>query len=266
MSPLPQNPTELSNLINGILDGVDEDAAEQTSPRNISTEKARLYDVYSPLLEIATNGGYYAQEDHDLVWQHVLKRLAIGTPHTRVPELQRYPGTLLLYALGLGAVTANKLEFLGRIFAISIYTENDICQAAVQFFTPYISIPFDRAQNLLQQRESPIYEKLEEHIKHLIYNKDEYTYIFDKLDILMALNFIHHAKLPQGMLTTPLLYDDRSQNLNRILQEIRKSISDSQSPFVKADIFGNTHQDCLIHWENLKNIVPTPDSHARGPW
>ena len=31
--------------------------------------------------------------------------------------LQRYPGTLLFYALGLGAIEADRLRFLGRLFS-----------------------------------------------------------------------------------------------------------------------------------------------------
>ena len=128
--PDPQHRIRLSDLIEDTVERVVkvtsgeafsvEDAPEPTTKS--VTARVRGYDAAcSTLLAMAMTGGYWAEEEHYPVWQRALERLG-STPLSDSsnfwPELQRYPATLLLYALGLGAVEADldagRLRFLGR--------------------------------------------------------------------------------------------------------------------------------------------------------
>ena len=272
--PDPEYRIQFSALINDTLDKaekkIDDKAFNvQTNPKN-AMERVRNYqDIYSTLLKMATIGGFGAKEYHYLAWQQALKRLATVTPISGSSpwvQLQRYPGTLLLYALGLGAVAAKRFEFLGSIFATSIYTESGICQAAVQhlladcLFNDDIEVMqfFNEMAHKMQNDNGPInewlYEKLRQYTKSLIHNEDEYTYIFHKLEILMALSHLYHSKQIEKILWQPRegKFIDDPKIFNNILQEIKKSIAELQneSPFVKSNIFGHTEQVCMKILEN----------------
>ena len=104
------------------------------------TARVRGYEAAcSTLLAMATIGGFWAEEEHYSVWQRVFPRLstAPGADTVFWLRLKRYPGTLPLYALGLGAVANNRLEFLGRLFATTIVREYQRDTPAVEILLPY---------------------------------------------------------------------------------------------------------------------------------
>ena len=88
---------------------------------------------------MAPIGGFWAEEAHVYVWQRALERLSAmrsGGGYTLWIGLQRYPGTLLLYALGLGAIEAARLKFLGRLFATTVHREGREDLPAVRLLPP----------------------------------------------------------------------------------------------------------------------------------
>ena len=88
------------------------------------TKRVRSYEVAcSTLLAMAMVGGFWAEEEHYPVWRRALERLGstrVNHGEFRWVDLQRYPATLLLYALGLGAIKGERLQFLGHLFAIKL--------------------------------------------------------------------------------------------------------------------------------------------------
>ena len=74
-------------------------------------KRVQAYDgACSTLTAMAAVAGGWAESEHYWMWQRALKQLSGTRPTTGVRnytvwrELQRYPATRLLYALGLGAV------------------------------------------------------------------------------------------------------------------------------------------------------------------
>ena len=145
----PQHRIRLSDLIDNTVKRVIEETSgeafsEDGSPEWTSepvTARVREYEeACSPLLAMALIGGYYAKEEHYRVWQRALERLG-STPSssgsTPWLELQRYPATLLLYALGLGAVEADQLRFLGHILGTTIHREHQKDMLAVEILPPF---------------------------------------------------------------------------------------------------------------------------------
>ena len=71
-----------------------------------ATARVRSYEAAcSTLLAMAPVAGFWAEDEHVYIWQRALERLSAarsGGGHVLWIDLQRYPATLLLYALGLG--------------------------------------------------------------------------------------------------------------------------------------------------------------------
>ena len=275
----PRYRIQLSDLIDETIDRVVESISSQafdmSNPKTDSesvTARVRAYEAAcSTLLAMAPVAGRWAEEDQFAVWQQALERLAT-VPHVSGNViwvgLQRYPATLLLYTLGLGALSSNKLQFLGRIFATAIPQLYDETKAVVQLLPPFCMFgPIDaqRAMQLLEgmeRRHVPlndwIHEFLWEYTSNTILNYKRYELIFDKLETLIALSYAHHERRPEGLYWAPLSsFMYRHQNRREILGEIEESIDtfQSQSPFVKAGIFGDTAEDCLQSLRDLESFV-----------
>ena len=87
----------------------------------------------------------------------------------------------------------------------------------------------------------------------IIPDNNRYTFVFDKLEILMALSYAHHKKNWSSDMQSSDLYwvppgafGYRFENRNQILQEIGESLSKKrdESPFVTCGIFGETAEAC----------------------
>ena len=93
---------------------------------------------------------------------------------------------------------------------------------------------------------------------NIIQNDKRYELMFDKLEVLMALSYAYYERRPEGRCWIPLgSFVYRSQNRRQVLEEIEKSIAtlQSESPFVKSGIFGETVEECLQELENFESWV-----------
>jgi hypothetical protein len=263
----PRYRIQLADLVDETVDRVVETTSSQTfaaqggpSPNNaLATTRVRGYEAAcSTLLARAPIGGFWAEEDHYNVWQRALERLSTmsaGGGYSLWIELQRYPGTLLLYALGLGAVEAGRLKFLGRLFATTVSRENREDLSAVQLLPPFCL--FEGGGKVacfldgMEKRPAPLNDWLHATLRHptkrIIPNDVRYTFVFDKLEMLMSLGYAHHAKRTKEWYWAPLgAFGYRTQNRDRLLREIEESVSKDkgQSPFVKSGIFGDSTEVC----------------------
>ena len=264
----PKYRIQLSDLVYKTVDRVvevtsGEAFAAQVGPEPTSesaTARVRSYEAAcSTLLAMATVGGLWAEEEHYHVWQRALERLGSRTSGNGTIlwlELQRYPATLLLYALGLGAVEAGRLQFLKRMLTATVGNEYQEDVPAVERLPPFRL--FERGGQEMQilegmdRRAVPLNEwicrALWPYSERFIPDNDRYTWVFDKLEILMALSYAHHRDewSSEGYWAPPGAFGYRRENRNSILQELRKSLSTKQdeSPFVTCGIFGETAEDC----------------------
>ncbi len=228
------------------------------------TARVRGYEAAcSTLLAMAPVGGFWVEEEHYSVWQRVLPRLstAPGAGTVFWLRLKRYPGTLLLYALGLGAVANNRLEFLGRLFGTTIAREYQEDISILRILPPFLLLDDGRAMRILEGMDSRrvplndwLHGALRQHARRVIPDDDEYTLVFDKLEILMALGYAYRGFT--GWWVPPGAFVYREENRNRVLQEIEKSLSEltNASPFVRSGIFGETIKDCRQHLAIFKEF------------
>ncbi len=267
----------LSDLIEQTVEQIIEvtsgDAFSVDGPNPTSestTARVRGYEAAcSTLLAMATVGGRWAEEEHYQVWQRALQRLG-STKVTGGYEIwigwKNYPATLLLYALGLGAVEANRLHCLKHMLATPLRKElQEEDSPAVQILPPFCLWVSKQAMQMLEGMDSRvaplsdwIHNTLQPHAERIIPDKSRYTLIFDKLEILIALNYAHKTKRPPGSnLLPPGAFGYRRNNRNRILQEIEESISEKQdeSPYVTSGIFGETATDCKEGLAPFKQFI-----------
>lgn len=239
------------------------------------TERVQAYESASiTLVAIASVGGYWAEEQHHQVWQAALARLAtvpVSGGFTVWTDLRRYPATLLLYALGLSAVYAGRLKLLSELLTIGITVQNHEEQPAVQLLPPLclFSTAGNPAKLLegMDRRHAPMSDHLHDTLrpvmKRMIADDHRFELAFDKLEILMALAFIAHAKRTNEWDWAPIgSFGYRHQNRTQILKEMEESIDQywDGSPYIASGIFGSTHQDCQTAIEKLKTV------HGRLNW
>ena len=130
--PDPRHRIRLADLVDNtvgqiveVMSGKDFDMGSPSPTEEAMADRVAAYEALcSTLLAMASVGGYWAEEEHVLVWQQALRRLNSIRPYTSFYDkwlwLQPYPTLLLLYALGLGAVEAGRLQFLRRILATKL--------------------------------------------------------------------------------------------------------------------------------------------------
>ena len=284
--PDPQHRIRLSDLIDNTVERIvevtsGEAFSVESSPEPITesvTARVRGYEAAcSTLLAMAMTGGYWAEEEHYPVWQRALERLG-STPSrsglTFWLELQRYPATLLLYALGLGAVEAGRFRFLGRMLGATIHGVRQKDVPAVQVLPPSCFSNAGRQMQILEGMDRhyvPLNEwmhsTLRPYAERIIRDNKRYTLIFDKLEILIALNGALYRDERLKRYWAPLgafLY--RPDNISQILQEIRESLTTKQdeSPFVTCGIFGETAEDCEQGLVALELFISQSSSEL--PW
>ena len=235
-----------------------------------TTARVRGYEAAcSTLLAMAAVGGFWAEEKHHLVWQQTLERLGSTTLSSGTVlwlDLQRYPATLLLYTLGLGAVEVNQLHFLKCLLDATLRRKHQEDMLAVQILPPFrLFNNGGQAMRILEgmdDRYAPlndwIHDTLRPYAERIIPNNDRYTLVFDKLEILMALSYAHHqGKRDDRYWAPPGAFVYRGENQTRILQEIRKSLSTrkDESSFVTCGIFGESAEACERGLTTLEGFV-----------
>lgn len=224
------------------------------------TARVRTYEAAcSTLLAMAATGGAYAEEYHFSIWGKALQRLSL-IPHTEGNklwlDLQNYPANLLLYTLGLGAVSSRRLQFLQNIFSTAIHQQHDAMQPAVKILpTIFLTAATERIERFLEDMEGKyvplndwIHDALRQYTRRLIPIEEQYDFVFDKLETLLALSYAYHNEERHPNYWTPVgafLY--RHDNRTRIIAEIKDSIDNfgDESPFVRSNIFGESTKRCL---------------------
>lgn len=281
--PESRHRVRLSTLIDEIVEQVVDETSGQAlavhsdegAPvPNTETIEARVraYEAAcSTLTAMAVVGGYWAEEEHIALWQRALRRLADLPDTNGYPmwlSLQRYPATLLLYALGLGAAEANRLEFLTRVFSTEVSRRSGTSMSATQFLpTACMFGDSGRAMRSLPGMggsNAPlnewIHNGLRQSAESVIPGQSRYTLMFDKLEILMGLHFAYQrwgSDNPRSYWTIRGTFLDRRPNTNQLLEDMRGSINryGGDSPFVKANIFGYSAPICIDSLDLLEHYI-----------
>jgi SIR2-like domain len=267
----PKHRIRLADLVGGEVDRVLDATATPafalqggpTPDTKNFTARVRAYEAAcETLVAMAAVGGYWVEDWHYATWQTALTRLATRRGDAGFSlwiESQRYPATLLLYALGLGAVETGEqgLLFLGKMFGTPVHREHREDQTAVELLPAFCL--FERGNEPAKLLEGMdrnyaplndwLHALLQPRFRSLVPSESRVSYGFDRLEVLMALSFAHHSKRAEGWgyWVPPGRYGYRRDSLDRILKEMRSSIEGlaDKSPYVKSGIFGHSPEKCI---------------------
>ena len=231
--------------------------------------------VCSTLIAMGVVAGYWAEDEHLQDWERAIRRLCKtdqGSGSETWTALRNYPALLLMYSLGLGAVASGRLAFLGDL--LDIFVERrlmgiDRSRVLQGLVLDLSSIPWNDLLPGKERHPTPLNDRLhdvfQEPCGRVILSED-YSRIFDKLEILLALHVTHNNLMPFGG-THIGSFLHRQENLQRTLLEIQVSLdmTADESPFVRCEIFGSTARECLETIEVFKNFVGNVVRH-RGIW
>ena len=221
------------------------------------TARVRAYEAAcSTLLAMAPIGGFWTDEDHLGDWQRAFERLIQVSPAPGIViwlNLRRYPALLLLYALGLGAVEADRYLTISALFNRVVKDDSNVGQDSTALSRLVEDIGIFYQRELLEGVESnltPIndwlYGVLRRPLRQVIRDDSRYAYTFDKLEMLISMGY--HYKNRSWSDWFPLGgFVLRSSNRQSIIAELKESIErfGSESPFVSTGIFGVTSEECV---------------------
>lgn len=250
-----------------VTSGNDFDANHPRPTTETVTARIRAYEsACSTLIEMAMVGGRWAEEEHCEFWHRALQRFSMVPHHSGQVawlDMQLYPGMLLLYALGISAVEADRLAFLGQLYSTEVYRGINERRTIVQAFAPYQRFEPGGPMKMLEGMENyhlPLNEwminTLRNFAKEMIPDEGRYLYNFVKLEILMTLNSVYRPSPAWPGATRGVFLYNYEISWD-VLQQITDSISNNreESPFVRADIFGQTSEVCMKHIDGLKQWI-----------
>ena len=241
--------------------------------RELVSSRLRHYEsACSTLLAMAPIGGFWAEDAHYYAWSRALERLGAtplvlgGKVYLAWAGARTHPARLLLYALGMGAVESGRLKFLSQIFKTTANHDTHEIKLATILGSLFDvdttrRLPWEQLLNGMERRYAPlsdwVHDALRHSLKSLIPMDDKYTFIFDELEILVALGFgaLESSGVNYWAPLGSFIY--RSQNRERIMADFTDSISNLgvESPLVQSGIFGASPDVCLESLEKLKSFV-----------
>jgi len=235
------------------------------------TARVCAYDgICTTLMAMAIQAGQWAEVPQHQSWSRAIQALAITSSSSGAYqifiELQKYPATLILYALGISAVESGRLAFLNEVLTTQISREYHEEQLAVQILPPFCLFEQGGAAARLlkgmDKRHAPlndwIHEKLKPSMRRSTRTDEKYTLLFDKLEILIALCYgFHSTRGPDWYWVPPGAFGYRSKNCAKVLKEIDDSLSSSgdDSPYVMSRLFGKTTAECKKTMEDFNGVL-----------
>ena len=253
----------LTDLVNRTVDRVFDETGDHSKfspnvgPVTDESVAARLqrYDaVCETLVAMASVGGYWAEEEHYAVWRRALRKLGSALPQSGNVvwlALSGYPAARLLYALGIGAVSSGRLQFLGHLLNTPMQARsvNLDSVAGCELAASFVGREW-RVRGRALPLNARMFETLWPHAQEVVSGESEYGAVFDRFEVLLALHCSHRKReaSERGLfvMVPPGLFVFRSGNSRQWLDEIRGSLSErrGESPFVTAKLFGGTVEEC----------------------
>ena len=278
--PDEQSDIRLHDLVNDLVEGVVQGASGPDFSVNATLNaeelnaRVRRYDALcETLVAVAAISGYWYERRHQSLWATALQRLIEEPPLSRFTlawlKLRRYPATLLLYSLGIGAVAHRRFHLLGELLSLPSGIHEEPCVANI--LAPCILGDNHRMQQLDGMSRHHfalnawIFRELRKPSRSILPGDSAYERAFDELEMLLALSSATRTRQPlmepgvDGHLPGCYVYRGglRGAKTSQTLNEIGKSIAEGgdSSPYVRSRIFGTTPKKCLERLLALRKYV-----------
>ena len=231
----------------------------------------------SQLMSLAVVGAQWEKPCHRDIWKKILSRLSITRGESCSYEIWkvmiRFSGTLLLYALGMGAISAGNLEFLGHILrarGTSMVGEEHY----LSWLLAPVRIMAYQPQKVRGRGYTPVndwvFDILQKYMGGCFADERKYGTAFDRLEIFIALNYIdfypdHRAEYRNGS-DGPWApsgryiwrgHDSGNDYFSSTIDAMGEAIAAEKNghKMVQANIFGSNHIKCLDNIGKFKLYV-----------
>ncbi|MCW5982798.1 MAG: SIR2 family protein [Bryobacteraceae bacterium] len=154
---------------------------------------ARL-EAYEASLDTVLNllvcGAYWAEPEHDALlvrcYARLIRQSRTGWGLHGGRKLQRYPGLLLVYAMGLASVSSGNYRFLGALLFLKVREEEyeEAKPVAAIFHTAAVPAPAHQKQAPVSDR---LFRILREPLRAYLPDDTEYDRAFDWFEYLLSL-------------------------------------------------------------------------------
>jgi hypothetical protein len=178
------------------------------------------WDIINRLARILSVGcAWGTTEEHDALWSRAMRVIANTTPmasgHSSLLDLRAYPRIIALYAAGLGAISRNRYSALNAVTVKAKYRDRErnrtvpvveVCNTRLPFNTaPFLASAvaisterghisdsdieaISRGAKLIRYTpvSDDLHTRLRETLKPIIRDDEEYSEIFDRLEVLLG--------------------------------------------------------------------------------
>ena len=203
--PEPAQRIRLHDLVIGETDAIIEEVRDLRTDAQITLEQyAERMIVYeratASLLKLLATGAYFSDtEDHDELWVRCIGRLAARTRQragtVQLVHMQQYPTLLALYALGLGALAANRITPIARALGeVTIQDDSYSDPVGVAASTLRV-LDFEWVRQALPalQAMTPVSERLFELLRpaiaEIVTEPQQQEELFDKVEYLLGITY-----------------------------------------------------------------------------
>lgn len=240
------------------------------TPESYMTRVTAYNGAMQTLGAMAIHAGYWSEDTQGGVWRRALELVhdlkeESGQQFHAWEGLVHFPSSMLLYALGIGAVQRGNLTLLRELFLGETRANNRELTFA-EVLPPACAYNEDHgpAQFLIgYQRHGHamnkyLHDQLRPHFLRLIPREKAYTLAFDKFEILLALAFTHHQnRSKDNFWAPPGLWFHHPENREQVFKEIGTSLSDEgkESVYVKSQLFGSTHNESCDRFVTFKEGI-----------
>ena len=215
--PDPIHRIRLHDLVIGEVDAAIEQiqglpVSGHITPQEYAERMAVYEGAMSTVMRLLATGAFFSDRaDHDQLWIRCTDRLATrtqGSSGTSVlVNMQQYPTLLALYALGLGAMSANRVDSIARVLAeIKVPGQSPPLSVAVAA-SSWKVLHHDlvkQAVDGLEQRLTPISDHLwgllSPAMLSFVGDEERLADLFDEVEYLMGVAYAAHrsGRGPQG--------------------------------------------------------------------
>ena len=189
---------EVDNVINRVSDLV---VCTWQGPEHYAEQMAAYERATARLLRLLAVGTFFSDPPgHDEMWRRGVERLASRSlkqsGNEALLNLQQYPTHLAIYAIGLGAVAANRLESIAHVLGtVKVRHEKPPRPVAVAASTWAVlddnivrqAIP--RLQNHPTPISEHLFEVFRQIVSDLLPDKHVYEDCFDEVEYLMGVSY-----------------------------------------------------------------------------
>jgi hypothetical protein len=234
--------------------------------------RVKAYEAaMTTLVAMAVEAGRWANDDHQDVWVRALQKLATGRAqgggYTLWAALERFPATLLLFALGVPALESARYSFVQRLLSAPVVREYQKTKQTVHLLPPKCLFGKDGSAKLLEGRENDytplsdwLHERLASQLERRFSSAKAYELAFDRFEIMLALAYSANTEVGEYFRywAPPGAFGYRNDNRVQIISSLRSLLAKDgdNSPLVTSNLFGITADECGKQLDALEEFVP----------